>query len=40
MSKNMQGKHGPQKRIDFCPTCKKENVTVRHIKFCTIEKVN
>lgn len=40
MSKNMQGKRGPQKRIDFCPICNKENVTARHIKFCTIEKVD
>ena len=40
MSKNMQGKRGPQKRADSCPSCNKKNVTARHIKFCTIEKVD
>ena len=40
MSESMKGKRGPQKRIDLCPTCKKENVTARHIKFCTIEKID
>jgi len=39
MSENMKGKRGPQKRIDFCSSCYKKNVTARHIKFCTITKV-
>jgi hypothetical protein len=39
MSKNMKGKRGPQQRIESCPSCNKENVTARHIKFCK-EKVD
>jgi hypothetical protein len=34
MSENMKGQRGPQKRIEQCPVCKKDNVTTRHIKFC------
>jgi hypothetical protein len=35
MSQNMKGLRGPQTRIDVCPFCSKNNVTYRHIKFCT-----
>jgi hypothetical protein len=40
MSQSMKGTRGPQKRIESCPTCNKESVTIRHIKFCKITKVN
>lgn len=35
MSRNMRKPRGPQKRIDICPSCSEQNVTARHIKFCS-----
>lgn len=38
MSKNMKGARGPQKRIEECPYCLKNQVTSRHVKFCKRNK--